>query len=631
MKKITFSIILLLLVGFSAISQRKYDEIISTDNPVQDLVQNEITGIVVFKEGGTVKGLDPETKKIVWTLTKDDFGSVSVGDIMKDPDFGNVFKDKKALTSVGGSPYVEAYINNKYIIVNTDTGKIVYNSSKESFWVIQSDFIPETDEYLLTLKKDGDMAIALLDMKTGELKWNTTVDKAKSLFSFSLKESANTNIAKVNGTVIYYLLYGKLYSFDRSSGKLNWKADDEEYSKFFLTQNDKNIVVVNSQGVFSTKEYLNVLSTDNGKSIWKESIKTKKVVYLEDWGTKLLIAHFSGFNFYDLKTGEKIWKKDARGDGLKRVIPIDQDFLYVAENEMMLINKDGEKLWKKFIEISDDKEDPIYYLGKVGEKVMYLTGTYGNMVDYKSGKKLWKRNIEFDKSRPVLPTFEEASNSYLVYNDEKLYKFNPTIDDKPEPFAKVNIKNEKELNSIELFPWGVVLSGPVEVMGVSMDGAVKYHLTYSQPGETGRRLLKSAALVGSFAMSAAAVGSAIKGSELTMETRDENGNKQTITLRERDKTNMAQAEGYAAGAAALGMVAEKFGSRFNAMKQNRDFSYIFAKSATGEKMLVKVRKIDGVELDKITFNNNRPQYEIDPATQNIFYVSDNSIQIFNKK
>ncbi|OOV28549.1 hypothetical protein BXU11_00940 [Flavobacterium sp. LM5] len=631
MKKITYSALLVLLVCVSAISQRKYDEIIKTENSVQDLVQNEITGIVVFKEGGTVKGVDPETKKIIWTLTKDDFGSVSVGDIMKDGDFGNLFKDKKPLTSVAGSPYVEAYINNKYIIINTDSGKIVYNSSKESFWVVQSDFIPETDEYLLTLKKDGDMTIALLDMKTGELKWNTPVDKAKSLFNFSLKLSANTNIAKVNGMVIYYLLYGKLYSFDRSSGKLNWKANEEEYSKFFVTQNDKNIVVVNSQGVFSSKEYLNVLSTDTGKSIWKESIKTKKVVYLEDWGSKLLIAHYSGFNFYDLKTGEKIWKKDARGDGLKRVIPIDQDFLYVAENEMMLINKEGEKLWKKFIEISDDKEDPIYYLGKVGEKVMYLTGTYGNMVDYKSGKKLWKRNIEFDKTRPVLPTFEEASNSYLVYNDEKLYKFNPTIDDKPEPFAKVNIKNEKELNSIELFPWGVVLAGPVEVMGVSMDGAVKYHHIYKQPGETGRRLLKSTALVGSAVMGGAAFGSAIKGSELTMETRDANGNKQVVTLRERDKTNMAQAEGYAAGAAALGMIAEKFGSRFNAMKQNRDFSYIFAKTEAGEKMLVKVRKIDGVEVDKITFTNNQPQYEIDPATQNIFYVSDNSIQIFNKK
>ncbi|MBZ4043518.1 outer membrane protein assembly factor BamB family protein [Flavobacterium hibisci] len=630
MKKITFSIILLLAVSISAVSQRKYDEIVTTENAVQDLVQNEITGVVVFKEGGTIKGLDPETKKIVWTLTKDDFGTTSAGDILTDPDFGKIFKEKSDLTSVPGSPYVEAYINSKYLIINTDSGKVVYNSSKESFWVTQSDFIPETDEYLLTLKKDGDMAIALLDMKTGELKWNTTVDKAKSLFSFSFKESANTNIATVHGSVIYYLLYGKLYSFDRNSGKLNWKGE-EDYSKFFLTQNDKNIVVVNNAGTFSTKQYLNVLNTETGKSIWKESIKTKRVVYLEDWGTKILVAHYSGFNFYDLTSGEKIWKKDARGDGLKRVIPIDQDFLYVAENEMMLINKDGEKLWKKFIEISDDKEDPIYYLGKVGEKVMYLTGTYGNMVDYKSGIKLWKRNINFDKNRPVLPAYDEATNSYVVYNDEKLYKFDPSISDKPEPFAKVNIKKEKELNSIEQFPWGVVLSGPVEVMGVNVDGTIKYHHTYTQPGEGTRRLIKSAAIAGSIGMGIGSAVSDIKGAELTMTYRDSSGKMRSTVIKKEDKTNQDQAKAYAAGSAALGMVAAKFNSRFNAMKQNRDFSYIFAKADTGEKVLVKVSKADGVEVDKIIFNNNKPVYEIDPATQNIFYVSDKSIQIFNKK
>ncbi|SFD36423.1 outer membrane protein assembly factor BamB family protein [Flavobacterium phragmitis] len=629
MKKITFSIILLLSVTVSSIAQRKYDEIVTTENTVQDLVQNEITGVVVFKEGGTIKGLDPETKKVIWTLTKEDFGTTSAGDILSDPDFGKVFKEKSALTTVPGSPYVEAYINSKYIIINTDSGKVVYNSSKESFWVTQSDFIPETDEYLLTLKKDGDMAIALLDMKTGELKWNTTVDKAKSLFSFSFKESANTNTATVHGSVIYYLLYGKLYSFDRSSGKLNWKGE-EDYSKFYLTQNNKNIVVVNNAGTFSSKQYLNVLNTETGKSIWKESIKTKRVVYLEDWGTKLLVAHFSGFNFYDLNSGEKIWKKDARGDGLKRVIPIDQDFLYVAENEMMLINKDGEKLWKKFIEISDDKEDPIYYLGKVGEKVMYLTGTYGNMVDYKTGVKLWKRNIKFEKSRPVLPTYDEATNSYLVYNDEKLYKFDPSINDKPEPFAKVNIKREKELNSIEQFPWGVVLSGPLEVMGVNMDGTVKYHFTYNQPGETGRRLLKSAAIAGSIGLGVGSVASDIKGADLTMTYRDADGNMRT-SVAKGDQTNKDQAKAYAAGSAALGVVAAKFNSRFNAMKQNRDYSYIFAKADTGEKVLVKVSKAEGKEIDKIIFTNNKPLYEIDPATQNIFYVSDKSIQIFNKK
>ena len=628
MKKMKFTILLFLFISMSVFSQRNYDEVIKTDGNIQDLVQNEITGIIVFKGNGKISGIDAETKKIVWTLTKDDYGSASTMELLGDANLDKMFKEKKELKSVPNSPYVEAYINSKFIIINCDTGKIVYNSSKESFWVIQSDFLPETNEYLLTLRNKGIMNIALIDMATGNIKWNTPVEKAKSLFSLSL--SANINIAQVNGATIYYLLYGKLYSFNRETGVLNWKAADE-YTKFFPTQNDKNIVVINSKGVISTKEYLNVLSTETGKSIWEESIKTRQVVYLEDWGTKILIAHFGGFNFFDLKTGAKIWKKDARGDGLKKVIPIDKDFLYVAENEMMLINKDGEKLWKNFIEIADDKEDPIFYLGKVGEKVMYLTGTYGNMVDYKTGKKLWKRNIQFDKDRPVLPTYDESTNSYLVYNDEKLYKFNPTISDKPEPFAKVNIKREKELNSIEMFPWGVALSGPVEVMGVALDGSVKYHLTYNQPGETGRQLIKGGAMLASFALGASAAVTGIQGSEWTMTTRDADGNETTAVVKEKDKEKLNQSAAAAEGSAAMAMVAQKFGSRFNAMKQNKDFSYIFAKTDDGGKMLVKVRKADGVEVDKLVFKNNHPVYEIDPATQNIFYVLDDSIEIFNKK
>jgi outer membrane protein assembly factor BamB len=628
MKKMKFSMLLFLFVSISMFSQRSFDEVIKTDSNISDLVQNEITGIIVFKGSGKISGIDAETKKVVWTLTKEDYGNPSTMEILGDGDFDKMFKEKKELKSVPNSPYVEAYINSKFLIINTDTGKIVYNSSNESFWVIQSDFLPETNEYLITVREKGNMNIALIDMSTGTIKWKTSVDKAKSIFSLSLKSIINK--AQVNGATIYYLLYGKLYSFNRESGKLNWQAE-EEYTKFFPTQNDNNIVVINSAGTFSTKEYLNVLSTETGKSIWKESIKTKYVVYLEDWGTKLLIAHFGGFNFFDLKTGQKIWKKDARGDGLKKVIPIDKDFLYVAENEMMLINKDGEKLWKNFIEIADDKEDPIFYLGKVGEKVMYLTGTYGNMVDYKTGKKLWKRNIQFDKNRPVLPTFDEATNSYLVYNDEKLYKFNPTIDDKPEPFAKVNIKREKELSSIEMFPWGVALSGPVEVMGVALDGTIKYHVTYNQPGETGRQFIKGGAMLASFALGATSVATGIQGSEWTMTTRDANGNETTSVVKQKDKAKLNQSAAAAAGSTAMAMVAEKFGSRFNAMKQNKDFAYIFAKTETGEKMLVKIRKSDGVEVDKLIFKNNHPLYEIDPATQNIFYVLDDSIEIFNKK
>ncbi len=621
-------IILLILFSINGYSQRKYDQIIEVENTIQELVQNEITGILVTKSGSTIQGIDPETQKVVWTLTKENIGSTSISDAINDSALGAFFKDKKELNSVPNSPYVEVFINSKYLLINTETGKIIYNTYNQSFYVFQSDFIPEVDEYLLTLKKDNDISIALLDTKTGGLKWTTNVSKSNGS-SFSFKESTNSNIAKVNGNVVYYLLSGKLYSFDRLSGKLNW-VSEEDYTKFFTTQNNKNVVVVNSKGLVSSKEYLNVLSAETGKSIWKESIKTKGIVYLEDWGSQLLIAHYGGFNFFDLKTGEKVWKKDARGDGLKKVLPIDQDFLYVAEDEMMLINKNGEKLWKDFIKIADDKEDPIYYLGKVKDKVMYLTSTYGNMVDYKSGKKLWKRNIKFNAKRPVLPTYDENTNSYLVYNDEELYKFDPNIDDKPEPFAKVNIKQEKELSSIEMFPWGVVLAGPTEIMGVDMKGAVKYHRVYTQPGEGTRQLIKGAAMIGSVALNVNSTKNKLEGSEITMTYRNENGGTSSTVIRQQNDAKMSKAEASDIGAAVISKVASKF-TRLNSMKQVGEYTYIYAKDDSGQSVLVKIRKEDGSEVDKLIFQNDRPIYEIDVATQNIFYVYKNTIQVFYNK
>jgi hypothetical protein len=37
-------------------------------------------------------------------LTTEDFGKTTAADILKDPEFGTIFKDKSDLTSVAGSP-----------------------------------------------------------------------------------------------------------------------------------------------------------------------------------------------------------------------------------------------------------------------------------------------------------------------------------------------------------------------------------------------------------------------------------------------------------------------------------------------------------------------------------------------
>jgi hypothetical protein len=105
----------------------------------------------------------------------------------------------------------------------------------------------------------------------------------------------------------------------------------------------------------------------------------------------------------------------------------------------------------------------------------------------------------------------------------------------------------------------------------------------------------------------------------------------SVIKKQNDK-QLNRAAKQAAGSAALADVSKRFSQRFDAMRQSRDFSYIFAKDeATQKKVLVKVRKDDGTELDKILFENMRPIYEVDFATQSVYYIFENELRIFNNK
>ena len=633
MKKITM-VLFMTLVGYTGFSQRTADEVLKMNSKIEDLTQNPITGVIVVKEGNIVKGINPETKTEVWSFDADKtVGSATTLEALSKVDTDNLFASKRILKPIDGTPYIEALVNYKTVLINSEDGKVVYNSANYKYTVFNSQFLYDDNEYLVKGVEDGKVIASLIDLNTGDTKWKTVQGEAKSMFSAMFTFKANqSNEAQVSNDMIYSLYYGKLSAIDRTNGNLKW-VGDLEYTKVFPTQNNKNLVVINSKGMLSTKQYLNVLDSDTGKPIWEDAIKTKYIVYLEDWGTKILVAHNSGFNFYNLNDGSKVWKKDARGDGLKKVIPIDGDYLYVAENEMMLIDKDGQKKWKSFIEISDNKEDAINYLGKVDDKVLYLTATYGNLVDYKSGKKLWRGNLKFNESRPLLNVFDEENNQFLVYNDEKLFKFDSKGADKPEYFAKVNVKKEKELNSIELFSWGVALSGPTEVMGVSKEGKVLYQRIYTQPGDGGRAWGSALATAGSIGLGVSSFGNAVMGSEWTMTTIDPaTGKESTSVVKAKGEAQLRRAANQAAGSAALADVSKRLGQRYQAMKQNRDYSYIFAKDeTTSKKVLVKVKKEDGTELDKIIFENMRPIYEIDPGTQSIYYIYENELRIFNKK
>ncbi|GHV62834.1 hypothetical protein FACS1894195_5040 [Bacteroidia bacterium] len=263
-------------------------------------------------------------------------------------------------------------------------------------------------------------------------------------------------------------------------------------------------------------------------------------------------------------------------------------------------------------------------------QVVYLTGTYGNIVDYTSGKKIWKKNIEFDKDRPVLYAIDEATNTFMVYNDKKVFKFDTKTTDAPKPLAKLKkVKNEESIADIGLFDWGISLAGEGDVIGVGLDGTIKYQNAYVEPGN--RKLLKglgTAATVGLAGTYAVAGSKAATGASIAMFTsRAPDGH---IASDKEINKNMAIANAAASGAELSSALTAKVASRFQALKTNKDYAFVLAKGASGPE-LVKVKKADGTEVDKISIDNNKPIYEVDSFNGNIYYVFKNELRTYSGK
>ena len=631
MKKHFLTIVFVLsVVSFTcvtAFAQRQPDAVIPFNQDIQQITINPANGHVIVKEKDAISDYNPETQKTVWTVKKEEV--VKVGTVEQAQkvlaalgsvsDLTAAFQSSDAIELIPNSDYIRATIENRDIIINAINGKVVFNSGNFDYRIMESRFLPEADEFLFLVSNGKTISYVLWNLQAGTEGWKTDLGEVAGLmssFKALLKNDVSEDKSVVANDAIYTSLHGTLYKLDRTSGKILWQAKDK-INNFYLAQSGKDLIIIkNSGGLLSSKQALNIWKTSDGSPVWKDDIKTKYIVYLEDWSNRLLVAHTGGFNFYNYADGKKLWKKDAQGGNIQQVISIDRDYLYVADKEMYLINGEGQPQWKKPIEILDKSEDAVYYLGKVENgRVFYLTDKYGNMVDYATGKKIWKKNIEFEKDRPLLYAQDDKTKAFLVYNDKKIYKFDPNTSEKPEPVAKLKeIKDDKTMAGIELFDWGICLTGQSEVIGVKTDGSTLYHNIYKEPGATGRKLLKVAAF---------GLGTAGAVSQTKYYFVNENGERISDDIALFNQN--VQAAGSVTGD--LGAMLSKKSQRFNALKQNSEYAFVLNKGAQGAE-LVKVKKDNGKEVDKIALDNNKPLYETDPVNGNIYYVYKNELRIF---
>jgi len=626
MKKIVLTLYCFLATQLS-FSQREASKTLDFENTVDDLLVVPFNGITVISDGAKVYAYDPEQEKIIWEKPAPQRTGVDMAAEFLTT--GGI--DYTKFNVIESTPFVEKFFDGRLFVINSYDGQILFSAEGEAEY-FQAEYLFDENAFLLRGVKGKELIIAKYNIPEQKFEWQTVVSETYAEWLQTMSKIAGMNkigdLDKMDYTndKVFSLIKKQLFVLDKQTGELLWKVDSGDIIDFKRSLDGAKVVTIESKGIISNKNEVMLYNAENGTQIWDKKLTTKYVVLFEDWQDKMLLAHQKGFNFYDYTTGEKVWKKDPKGKGIKSVVPIGTDFLYVYDDEMMLINKEGEKMWKKDVKICDDEEDPIYFLEKTKNgRVLYITATYANMVNYKTGEKIWRKNLKLNEKRPTFAEYNENSGNFIIYNDEELYRFDENSTEKPEPYAELKLKNEKDLTSLEIFPNNVTITGLNEVVGVDKSGKVIFHNQYKQPGETGR-VLKNIGL------GLANIGFAVAGATSTTNTyyRDSEGNivsRSSTSAVFGDKAKAIGDAGYIATAAAMLFAKE----RHNALQETNKYAILFAKGENGERLLIKVDKETGEELDKITVDNLRPIYDVDYATDDIYYSVKNQVKVFKSE
>lgn len=596
---------------------------VALNDPAKKISLNPVSGVAIVNGVKGTYGISHHSQQTAWSIENKNLYSGILQELITfDADLSafGVSKEEIMIEHISGSPYSIITKGLSKNIINSTNGQILFSTEKEKWYPTAHHYLPNTTTLLVEFLKNQKSYIGNIDLETGQIRWIAETKDNQESFAkqlknlITLKGFASISPKVDNQGNVYGFFTGRFIKMNGKTGEVIWQKEMPKLMNFDVNKNDAYIITQSRAGglggLLGIKESLNILDSQTGNPIWKEDNTVGKVVYLEDFGDKFLLASYSGTNLYDYQSGKKLWKKDIKDDP-RMMIKSNGGYIFVSKNEMNFITEEGKELWKKEVEISDNKDDEIIELKERNGKIFYITTTYANIVDINTGKKIWNKNLKLEEKRPTFFGYNEENKEYVIYNDERLYQYTISTTERPEAFSKPKIKREKEVSHFEIRPNGYLISGLGEMVFVNKKGDIVYQNYYDEPGGTGRVLGRIGLNV---LGTAAALGTAT--------LQDQSGN--TIGGLFFDEKGRDIAGSVSSTAFELD---NRMKNRFDATSQEKDYSFFFTKDGK-DKVLVRVNKDTGKEENKFLFQNNKPLYSVDEHDRIIYYINDKNIDVF---
>lgn len=479
---------LILLITVASSLQVFSQQKISFKSPIKEQIINNYTGTLLVKTKKSLIAIDPETRQISWS--NNDLNKVSLSEYSEIPYTPIVvFTEKPLLNSEIISNSFNAKGASKKL-VNVVTGKVLFNSDKESFKAVNNTLIlPQKKAILVDGIKNKEFIISLYSYETGKQLWET---KGVSSNFFKTVKGAWLDSEKIILDVqknIYWLKNKHLIKIDGATGAILYEQKDVNS----IAMNGAKDVLFVFSNTFEVKKLeeeniITALNTRTLQSVWNEPVKI--------WGNisstaidqdKIVTITSKGFNIISIKTGAKKWERSESLPLIKKIVPVSNGYLIVQDKFLVRIDNKGKKAWDEKIKITfSSKENPIYIIENQNQ-ALYITPSKANIVSIENGTKVWKedvvlnsasfldRNLKISDQR--FKAWDDTRNNRIsLYSENSFYIFDKGFTKKPALVSGFDFK--RDAPKLRIIANGYFLYKNNQYFRYDTSGKLLYDKTY---------------------------------------------------------------------------------------------------------------------------------------------------------
>lgn len=537
-------------------------------------------------------------------------------------------------------PYTQ-FISVNNTLLDAATGEVILGEGKNPYKaLINWHIMPDLNLLLLNVKAEDDtQKLYAIDIATNEIKWGTHLADASKIKDLTKFVTANSGLYSIdlsqpcvngNGDIIY-TNEGKLMLLNGKGGGMIWENSCNP-GTFFMDKDQSQIIVVerNSslsnmvsiKGPKSFGKKIIALDAQTGKPTWTSPIKLDGNFRTHEFigSNQILLASEDEINLYNLKNGEKVWKKNFKAPNLKNISLETNGIGVQYGNKLTVIDPNtGKSNQKKPIEFKDvdEKSKFDFITREYPQTRMIVTEDAIIGYDLKTGKTKW--TLKYPKDTRI--AFDDATQKVLVMAPKSIYLIAPDEASKKIKPVNAKLNNGNDILGYEITPNGYFIYGLKEYILLDKNGEMLAQQAYPQLKE--KQLERTALLT-------AGIVSGLLSSRVETYSGDQKTSESGIFV------NIEMAKNLEAASNSQMQLRKEMkanAKQRKAVRTDTAKAYFLrgTKDNNSDKLeLIVVDKQTGKELNTIAFSNNRSVvYEIDLSNNQLYFVENNQFCTIN--